>query len=97
MTGGERKESSMKIEIRHLIEGARQADGLTVIIDVFRAFSMECWLYALGAAEVRPVSIIYPWMRPARICSPSPVFFDPRSAVQLTFRSPDHIIAGTDE
>ncbi len=48
----------MNIEIYHLIEGARQAEGLTVIIDVFRAFSMECWLYALGAAEVRPVGSI---------------------------------------
>ena len=48
----------MKIEIYHLIDGAKQADGLTVIIDVFRAFSMECWLYALGAEEVRPVGSI---------------------------------------
>ena len=39
----------MKIKIYHLIDGARQAEGLAVIIDVFRAFSMECWLYALGA------------------------------------------------
>ena len=45
----------MDIEIYHLIEGAKQADGLVVVIDVFRAFSMECYLYALGAAEVRPV------------------------------------------
>ena len=48
----------MKIETFHLIDGARQAEGLTVIIDVFRAFSMECWLYALGAEEVRPVGSI---------------------------------------
>lgn len=48
----------MDIEICHLIEGAKQADGLTVIIDVFRAFSMECWLYALGAGTVRPVGSI---------------------------------------
>ena len=48
----------MKVEIYHLIEGAKQADGLAVIIDVFRAFSMECWLYALGAKEVRPVGSI---------------------------------------
>ena len=45
----------MNIEIYHLIEGAKQADGLAVIIDVFRAFSMECCLYALGAKEIRPV------------------------------------------
>ena len=48
----------MKTEIYHLIEGARQADGLVVIIDVFRAFSMECYLYALGAREVRPVGTV---------------------------------------
>ena len=48
----------MNIEILHLIEGAKQADGLTVVIDVFRAFSMECWLYALGAKEIRPVGSI---------------------------------------
>lgn len=48
----------MDIEIFRLIEGAGQAEGLTVIIDVFRAFSMECYLYALGAKEVRPVGSI---------------------------------------
>ena len=45
----------MKTEIFHLIEGAERAEGLTVVIDVFRAFSMECYLYAAGAEEVRPV------------------------------------------
>ena len=48
----------MKIEVFHLIEGAKQADGLVVIIDVFRAFSMECYLYASGAGEVRPVGTV---------------------------------------
>ena len=48
----------MDIEIYHLIEGAKQADGLAVIIDVFRAFSMECYLYAAGAGEVRPVGTV---------------------------------------
>ncbi len=38
-----------------LIEGARQARGLCVIIDVFRAFSLECYLYHRGARLVRPV------------------------------------------
>ena len=47
-----------KIEILHMIEGAKQARGLTVIIDVFRAFSLECFLYDLGAAEIRPVGSI---------------------------------------
>jgi 2-phosphosulfolactate phosphatase len=48
----------VNVEIDRLIDGAKQADGLVVIIDVFRAFSMECWLYALGAKEVRPVGSI---------------------------------------
>ena len=48
----------MDIRILHLIGGARQAAGLTVVIDVFRAFSLECWLYAMDAAEIRPVSAI---------------------------------------
>ena len=48
----------METEIYHLIEGARQANGLAVIIDVFRAFSMECFLYAFGAKEVRPVGSV---------------------------------------
>ncbi len=48
----------MDVKIFHLIEGAKQAEGLAVIIDVFRAFSMECWLYALGAREVRPAGSI---------------------------------------
>ena len=48
----------MEIGIYHLLEGAREADGLTVIIDVFRAFSLECYLYAMGAREIRPVGRI---------------------------------------
>ena len=48
----------MNIEIFHLIDGAKQADGLAVVIDVFRAFSMECYLYAFGAKEIRPVGSI---------------------------------------
>ncbi len=48
----------MDIRILHLIEGARQAEGLAVIIDVFRAFSMECYLFAHGAKEIRPVGSI---------------------------------------
>ena len=45
----------MHIEILHLIEGARQARGLTVIIDVFRAFSTVCYVVRNGAGEIIPV------------------------------------------
>lgn len=48
----------MKIEILEFIEGARQAGGLTVIIDVFRAFSLECYLFAKGAGAIYPVGSI---------------------------------------
>ena len=48
----------MDIRIFHLIEGARQAEGLAVIIDVFRAFSLENWLYAMGAREIRPIGAV---------------------------------------
>ena len=48
----------MKIRIEHLIEGAKRANGLAVVIDVFRAFSLECWLYDMGAREIRPVGRI---------------------------------------
>ncbi len=46
------------IKILRLIEGAKQAEGLTVIIDVFRAFSLECYLFDMGAAEIRPIGSI---------------------------------------
>jgi 2-phosphosulfolactate phosphatase len=42
----------MKIEILEFTEGARQAKGITVIIDVFRAFSVECYAYNSGAENV---------------------------------------------
>ena len=48
----------MEIQILELIEGARKAEGLTVIIDVFRAFSLECYLFDRGAAAVYPVGSI---------------------------------------
>lgn len=42
----------MRIEISEFVEGARQAKGLTVIIDVFRAFSVECYAFDAGAARI---------------------------------------------
>ena len=45
----------MNINILHLIEGARQAKGLAVIIDVFRAFSTACYVVRNGAVEIIPV------------------------------------------
>jgi 2-phosphosulfolactate phosphatase len=48
----------MKIEILQLLEGAREATGLAVIIDVFRAFSTVCYVIDRGAGPVYPVGSI---------------------------------------
>jgi len=45
----------MKIDILHLIDGARKARGACVIIDVFRAFSLACYIFDKGAARIIPV------------------------------------------
>lgn len=45
----------MKISIFHLIDGARKSRDLTVIIDVFRAFSTECYVFDKGAEKILPV------------------------------------------
>ena len=45
----------MNIQILHLLEGARQARGLTVVIDVFRAFTVETYLMRANAARIIPV------------------------------------------
>ena len=45
----------MEIRIEHLLEGAKRSEGLVVIIDVFRAFSVECYAYASGAKKIIPV------------------------------------------
>lgn len=43
------------IDILHLTEGARQARGLAVIIDVFRAFSTACYAVRNGAVGIIPL------------------------------------------
>ena len=45
----------MEIKILQLIEGAKKAEGLTVIIDVFRAFSVEAYLFDQGVSKIIPV------------------------------------------
>lgn len=44
----------MEINILHLLEGAKKAEGLTVVIDVFRAFTLEAYMYAAHAEKVIP-------------------------------------------
>lgn len=48
----------MDIRILQLIDGAKEAVGLTVIIDVFRAFSLECYLYDKGVECIIPIGNI---------------------------------------
>lgn len=45
----------MDIKVYSCIDGALQAEGLTVIIDVFRAFSLEAYFFARGAEKVLAV------------------------------------------
>jgi 2-phosphosulfolactate phosphatase len=45
----------MKVQILELIEGAKRAEGLTVIIDVFRAFTTECYCFDGGAVKSYPI------------------------------------------
>jgi 2-phosphosulfolactate phosphatase len=45
----------MQIEILQLTDGAKKAQGTTIVIDVFRAFSTACYLMAAGANRIIPV------------------------------------------
>ena len=48
----------MEIEILQLLDGATKAEGLTVIIDVFRAFSTACYAFNKGVRQIIPVGDI---------------------------------------
>lgn len=45
----------MNIRILNMIEGAKKATGIAVIIDVFRAFTVEAYLMNNGAEKLMPV------------------------------------------
>lgn len=66
----------------HLIDGAKEATGLVVIIDVFRAFSLECYLSARGAGCIRPVGSVedaLSW----RVRDPDAVLIGERRGIML--------------
>jgi 2-phosphosulfolactate phosphatase len=46
----------MEIQILDGIDGAKQARGLTVIIDVFRAFTVACYAFDGGVQRIIPVA-----------------------------------------
>ncbi|MBQ1319970.1 MAG: 2-phosphosulfolactate phosphatase [Solobacterium sp.] len=48
----------MEIRILHMTEGAKQAEGTAVIIDVFRAFTWEAVMFDRGAAVIYPTASI---------------------------------------
>ena len=48
----------MNIHTYSCLEGARKASGTTVIIDVFRAFTLEAYLIHYGAKAIYPVGSI---------------------------------------
>ena len=48
----------MKIKKSDFISGATQAEGIVVIIDVFRAFSVACYCFQKGAERIYPVGEI---------------------------------------
>ncbi len=48
----------MKITKLDLVQGAKDARGITVVIDVFRAFSTACYAFANGASTIIAVGEI---------------------------------------
>jgi 2-phosphosulfolactate phosphatase len=46
----------MNIEILEFVDGAKKAQGIVVIIDVFRAFSTACYAFDSGATQYIAVS-----------------------------------------
>ena len=48
----------MKITIDHLTEGASKAEGAAVIIDVFRAYTVESCAFSRGIKRIYPVADI---------------------------------------
>jgi 2-phosphosulfolactate phosphatase len=48
----------LRIKRLSLVEGAKQAAGLTVVIDVFRAFTTDAYVMANGAERIYPVATV---------------------------------------
>ena len=73
----------MNIKILHLVEGAKEAKGITVIIDVFRAFSVEAYIMNNGVGKLIPVGdmqIAYDYKKE----NPDAVLIGERKVVILT-------------
>ncbi|MFH1180115.1 MAG: 2-phosphosulfolactate phosphatase, partial [Candidatus Bathyarchaeota archaeon] len=48
----------MRIKRLSLVDGSKQATGLAVVIDVFRAFTTDAYVMANGAERVYPVATV---------------------------------------
>lgn len=49
---------SMRIETVDFVEGAKDAQGVVVVIDVFRAFSVACYAFSQGALKIFPIGTV---------------------------------------
>ena len=58
MVYSKRRRLVLNIQILPLLKGAKEATGLTVIIDVFRAFSLEVYLHEKAVKTIFPVQKI---------------------------------------
>lgn len=65
-----------------LLEGAKKAEGLVVIIDVFRAFSLECYLFSQGIEKIYPVADVSEVDTLKTVLS-KPVTFGERGGIKL--------------
>lgn len=71
-----------KVNMLHLIDGAKQAEGLTVIIDVFRAFSLENYLYDMGAELIRPIGTVEEAFK-LKETTPNSLLFGERNGIKV--------------
>ncbi|MBR5173155.1 MAG: 2-phosphosulfolactate phosphatase, partial [Phascolarctobacterium sp.] len=71
-----------KVNILRLIDGAKQAEGLTVIIDVFRAFSLENYLYDMVAELIRPIGSVEEAFK-LKETTPNSLLFGERNGIKV--------------
>ena len=87
----------MKIEIVEFTEGAEMAEGLAVIIDVFRAFSVECYAFDSGATQIIATSGADEAFRLKKVCN-NPVLIGERNEKKIPGfdygNSPTEILKG---